>query len=121
MTSLSNNTRRKIIPALLIVAFVLLSAISLHYIIKMQGHARVINYTGIVRGATQQLVKQELRHIPDDPLIKHLDGIIYELSNGKGQNGLVVLDDANYQNLLHELQDQWETIKTEIQKVRNGL
>ncbi len=120
MTSLSNNTRRKIIPALLIVAFVLLSAISLHYIIKMQGHARVINYTGIVRGATQQLVKQELRHIPDDPLIKHLDGIIYELSNGKGQNGLVVLDDANYQNLLHELQDQWETIKTEIQKVRNG-
>ena len=82
----------------MIVAFTLLSCVSLHYIIKLQGHARVINYTGIVRGASQQLVKQELRHIQDDPLINRLDGIIYELSNGKGKNGLVVLDDANFQN-----------------------
>ncbi len=120
MTSLSNNTRKKLIPALLIVAFVLLSGISLHYIIKLQGHARAINYTGIVRGATQQLVKQELRRIPDDLLIKRLDGIIYELSGGNGQNELVVLDDADYQNLLHEMQTQWETMKAEIHKVRNG-
>ena len=120
MTSLSNRTRKKIVPALLIVAFTLLSCVSLHYIIKLQGHARVINYTGIVRGASQQLVKQELRHIPDDPLINRLDGIIYELSNGKGKNGLVVLDDANFQNLLRELQGKWETIKTEIHQVRKG-
>ena len=120
MTSLSNNTRKKIIPALLIVAFILLSGVSLYYIMKLHGHARAINYAGIVRGATQQLVKQELRHIPDDPLIKRLDGIIYELSDGKGQNGLVILDDSNYLNLLHELQGQWEIIKTEIHNVRNG-
>lgn len=120
MTSLSNNTRKKLIPTLLIVAFILLSGVSLYYIMKLHGHARAINYTGIVRGATQQLVKQELRHIPDDPLIERLDGIIYELSDGKGHNGLVVLDDADYRNLLHELQVQWEIIKSEIHKVRNG-
>lgn len=80
-------------PALLIVAFTFLSGVSLYYINKLQGHARVINYTGIVRGATQQLVKQELRHIPDDPLIDRLDCIINELTGGTGKNNLVFLDD----------------------------
>lgn len=53
-------------------------------------------------------------------LWNRLDGIIYELSDGKGHNGLVVLDDADYRNLLHELQGQWEILKSEIHKVRNG-
>lgn len=120
MASLSSEMRKKIVPALLIVAFTLLSGVSLYYINKLLGHARVINYTGIVRGGTQQLVKQELRHIQDNPLIERLDGIIYELSSGNGKNGLIVLDDANFQNLLYQLQNQWETIKSEIHEVRKG-
>lgn len=120
MTSVSRDMRKKIVTVLLIVAFTLLSGISLYYINKLQGHARAINYTGIVRGATQRLVKQELRHIPDDPLIRRLDCIINELSNGNGPNGLIYLDDPDYQNLLEQLQSQWETIKTEIHAVRNG-
>ena len=120
MTSLSRNTHNKIVPALLIVAFTFLSGVSLYYINKLQGHARVINYTGIVRGATQQLVKQELHHVCDDLLIMRLDGIISELSSGKGKNNLIRLDDPHYQNLLKELQVYWEKIKTEIHRVRNG-
>lgn len=120
MTSMSRDMRKKIVTVLLIVAFTLLSGISLYYINELQGHARVINYTGIVRGATQRLVKQEMRLIPDDPLIRRLDCIISELSNGNGSNGLIYLDDPDYQNLLEQLQSQWETIKTEIHAVRNG-
>ena len=120
MTSLSRKTYRKIVPALLIVAFTFLSGVSLYYINKLQGHARVINYTGIVRGATQQLVKQELRHIPDDPLIDRLDCIINELTGGAGKNNLVFLDDPVYQSYLQELQNHWKTIKSEIYHVRNG-
>ena len=120
MTSLSRKTYRTIVPALLIVAFTFLSGVSLYYINKLQGHARVINYTGIVRGATQQLVKQELRHIPDDPLIDRLDCIINELTGGTGKNNLVFLDDPVYQSHLKELQNHWKTIKSEIYHVRKG-
>lgn len=120
MTSFSREVHKKIVPALLIVAFTFLSGVSLYYINKLQGHARVINYTGIVRGATQQLVKQELQHIPDEPLIKQVDSIIHELSSGQGPNKLVLLDDPAYQSLLQELQNHWKTIKTEIYHVRNG-
>ena len=36
------------------------------------GGARIINYSGIVRGATQKLVKEELHGYEDDALISRL-------------------------------------------------
>ena len=49
------------------------------------GDARIINYAGLVRGATQRLVKEEMSGKPDDELIARLDGIIYDLQTGKGE------------------------------------
>ena len=37
------------------------------------GDARIINYSGLVRGATQRLVKEEMNSKPDDELIVRLD------------------------------------------------
>ena len=48
------------------------------------GDARIINYSGLVRGATQRLVKEELDGQPDDELIARLNGIIYDLRTGEG-------------------------------------
>ena len=57
------------------VLFCLISTVALMAMLHMQGNARVVNYTGIVRGATQRLVKQEINGISNDALIRRLDGI----------------------------------------------
>lgn len=84
------------------------------------GNARVINYSGIVRGATQKLVKEELSGYQDDALIARLDGIIYDLQSGEGEYGLSKNDDEDFQRQLAQLKLVWESIKGEIRQVRTG-
>ncbi len=84
------------------------------------GDARIINYSGIVRGATQKLVKEELNGIPDDDLILQLDNIIYSLQTGKGEYDLSKTSNKDYQQRLGELKSVWEDMKEEILQMRNG-
>lgn len=67
---------------------------SLSSIYQIRGNARVVNYTGIVRGATQRLVKMELHCQPDDALLLRLDSIINDLIKGGGQNPSVSSDQS---------------------------
>lgn len=108
------------LPALLVLLLLFSSILSIITITRLQGNARVINYTGIVRGATQQLVKQELCNRPNDELIDRLDGLVRELSTGQGDNALTVMPDQTYQNLLADMRDAWQNILKEIQAVRGG-
>lgn len=85
------------------------------------GDARVINYSGIVRGATQKLVKEEISGVEDDELIYKLDGIIYDLQTGKGDYNLSKNGDPEYQQMLADLKSVWEKIKTEIPNVRANI
>lgn len=114
------NPARKAIIVLLSALFCLIEGLSLTTMLQMQGNARVINYTGIVRGATQRLVKQELNGLSNDELIRDLDGIVEELSTGKGENGLTALPDLEFQRLLGEMRGEWAALKTEIGKVRQS-
>lgn len=109
-----------VIPGMLIVALLISAFFSLSYIDNLQGNARVINYTVIVRGATQRLIKQELNHTQNDKLITKIDNILFELQSGKGDNHLIRLDDKKFQNQLKDMQVTWKEIKREIQNVRNG-
>ena len=68
---LAYSTRFLLVP--LSLSLVLTGVLSLFTIRNLQGNARVINYTGIVRGATQRLVKQELNHQADDAMIGNLE------------------------------------------------
>lgn len=111
---------RQGIPVILAILFCVISVISLATISHMQGNARVINYTGIVRGATQRLIKQEMNGSPNDDLIPYLDGILSELSTGQGENGLVALPDAEFQGLVAKMRRSWDEIKDEIAQVRDG-
>ena len=108
----------RLIAVLLIFVFFIISTTSFSTIAHMQGNARVINYAGIVRGATQRLVKQEMNHTPNDELIRYLDGIISELSTGEGEYGLTALPDPDYRKLLEELSGEWIALKAEIAQVR---
>ena len=111
---------KKFISAMLAIALLISGTLSIVIIHGLEGNARVINYAGVVRGATQRLVKQELAYQPNDALMARLDEILEELSTGSGPNGLSRLDDADFQALLAQMQEQWAIIKAEIGQVRGG-
>ena len=62
--------KKRLIPIVLFLSLVGLGGLSLVSIHNLQGNARVINYTGVVRGATQRLVKEELKGRTDDALLR---------------------------------------------------
>ena len=115
---------KRYLKAALISLFVLLALLgnfTISTIIETQSYGRLINYVGIVRGATQRLVKLELEKEPNDELVQYLDGILDELNTGEGQYGLPLLSDANYDHNLLELTSMWGKLKTEITEFRaNG-
>lgn len=98
----------------------LFSGVTIHTLLQSQTNGRLINYVGIVRGATQRLVKLELAGQPNDELIKYLDDIVLELEGGEGKYGLPHPDDPSYQNNLAKLKMMWGQIKTEIVSYRDG-
>lgn len=85
----------------------------------LQGTARVINYAGIIYGATQREVKLEIAERPNDQLIEYLDEILNGLKFGGGKYNLVSLKDETYQQDLDEQMKYWQVLKDEIYKVRN--
>ena len=84
------------------------------------GDAKIINYSGIIRGATQKLVKKELSGDHDDALITYIDGVLVDLQTGQGDYGLVKLEDSSYQDQLLEIDAVWKQMKQEITNVRSG-
>ncbi|WP_394923208.1 type IV pili methyl-accepting chemotaxis transducer N-terminal domain-containing protein [uncultured Robinsoniella sp.] len=111
---------QKKVLIVLILSILISSFTSINLIDNLQGNAKVINYTGVVRGASQRLVKQELSGIENNSLVMQLDEIIEELQAGEGDIGLVRLDSDQYQSLLQELKTDWDRIKQEIKTVRAG-
>lgn len=112
--------QKKMITIFLSLAMVFLGVFALLSIERLQGNARVINYAGVVRGGTQRLVKEELQGKPNDQLMEHLDQIIDELLTGKGDLGLIRLNDKNFQSLMLQIKTDWKEIKKEILNVRQS-
>lgn len=99
-----------------LIAFVTLMMIHIH---SLQGTAKVINYAGLVRGATQRLVKLEITGHPREELVSYLDDILSALKYSDDKYGLVSLNDSNYQRKLDELFVYWSHLKKQIEEVRN--
>lgn len=112
--------QKKIIPIILTIALFYSCVFSFLSIYHLQGNARVINYTGVVRGASQRLVKQELNGSTDDALMLRLDQIIDELLTGEGENGLIRLNDDQYQSLMLQMKKDWGKLKNQIYLTRKG-
>ncbi len=70
---------------------------------SIQGNARVINYAGIIRGATQRVIKLEIAGQSNDDLIVYIDDIFDGLMHGGGKYDLTILPDKSYQNKLKHL------------------
>lgn len=106
------------VPFILCMALILSGMLSTRSINNLQGNARIINYTGIVRGATQRLIKKELNYNPDDSLIARIDDILIGLSEGSKDLNLIKLEAQEYQSLLIQMNEEWEQIKAEIDQYR---
>ena len=104
--------------SILILVLVALVAAMMLQIESLQGTARVINYAGLVRGATQREVKLEIAGYENDELIQYLDDILSGLKFQDGHYDLVRLNDANYQEKLDVQIALWQRLKTEILRVR---
>lgn len=105
---------------LLIIAIAVIGIFSMASIKRLQGNARVVNYAGIVRGATQRLVKQEMFHEKNDMSVEWLDRILAALIRGDEELNLSPIDDEVFQRQIREMTTVWETLKEEIQDVRQG-
>ncbi len=81
---------------------------------SIQGTARVVNYAGLVRGATQRMVKLEISGNNADPIITTLDGYINGIHNGSDNLNLVRIDDVNFQDKVQVLSEEWGQLKKEI-------
>lgn len=104
----------------LFLLLIVLSSFMVRLITDIQSYGKLINYVGIVRGATQRLIKLEISQQPNDGLIVYLDQILQELNTGEGDIGLILIDDTTYLNDLDQLNAMWGEIKTDIQNVRMG-
>ena len=108
------------LQSILIVILIGLVSTMMVQIGQIQGTARVINYAGLVRGATQRLVKLEITDAPNNNLIQYLDNILTGLKYGTGEYKLVRIPDDTYQQKLDEQVAYWEKLKQEILLVREN-
>ena len=110
-TSKKNKNIIGIIQSFLILILVVLVIFMMIQISRLQGTARVINYAGLVRGATQRAVKLEITGNQNDELIKYLDDILLGLRYQDGHYNLVKLNDEEYQGKLKIQSDYWDKLK----------
>ena len=66
------NLGEKIAQGILLIVLITLTIFMMSDVKKIQGNARVINYAGIIRGATQREIKLEISGNENDVLIKYL-------------------------------------------------
>lgn len=84
----------------------------------MQGTARVVNYAGLVRGKTQQIIKLENAKEPQDEMIRKVDTYIDGLRHGSDELNLIRLDDKAFQDKMEVQEQFFEQLKEEIYKAR---
>ena len=85
---------------------------------KQVKNAKVVNYSGIVRGATQRIVKLELQDSPNEKLIAKMNKIVEGLINGDAEIGLPKARNSNYQDKILTVRDAWEEVQELIEKSR---
>ena len=103
------------------VGVIIIAATSLGSLLLVSSDAdsRVINYSGIVRGASQRLVKLELENQPSNELIAQVDKIIEGLINGNAELELPAATNPAYKAKMVEVKNAWEQLKTTIRQARN--
>ena len=109
---------RGILAVLLIL--VLSGATVIYSLTQMKTDGRVVNYSGILRGSAQRLVKLELAGHQSDQLIAKLDHILNGLIHGGEQFDLPKATDHIFLSKMSEVERAWTELKDSIKKVRDN-
>lgn len=107
-----------IFQSILIILMAVLIACMIAQIGNLQGTARVVNYAGLLRGATQREIKLEIAGQGNDDLITYLDDILDGLKDNSTKYNLVRLEDKKYLDDLEVQREFWQQMKEEISQVR---
>ncbi len=100
------------------IGVIVLANLGVIFLKSSEADSKVINQSGVVRGATQRSIKLELSNSPNDKLIAKLNNLIDGLINGNVELGLPQATDAAYIARMQEAQAQWIKCKELIQQVR---
>ena len=98
----------------LAVILAILIIIMMGIVSDIQGTARIVNYTGLVRGETQRIIKLEVAGEQDDAMIQEVKSFIDGLRNGNTKLNLVYLNDTDFQNKMQELDEGFSDLYKEI-------
>ena len=98
----------------LAVIMAILIIIMMGIVSDIQGTARIVNYTGLVRGETQRLIKLELSTQQENEMIHDIRTFIDGLRNGNDELNLVRLNDVDFQNKMQELDEGFSGLYNEI-------
>ncbi|MDJ0660691.1 MAG: ATP-binding protein [Crocosphaera sp.] len=85
---------------------------------QMTKDGRVVNFSGIVRGASQKLIKNELLNYPNDEEINKIEQIIQGLSKGDKSLNLPVVTSKNFQAKINIVEQEWQNLKKKIREFR---
>lgn len=107
----------QIVIALLLI-FPLINVLFVFWQLDMKDDGKVVNYAGIVRGATQRLVKLEMSGQPQDKLMAKLDSIIVGLTEGNKELGLPKAKDDAFISSMKEVKTFWDKLKQDVLNAR---
>lgn len=79
-----------------------------------------VNKAGIVRGATQRLIKLETNSQPSDDLIQTVDRLIDGLINGDEELRLQKATDPEFIDKMQVVESSWQQLKTTIAQYRQN-
>ena len=116
--SLSKKNMERLLQTVVTVILFALIFQMMYLVDSIQGTARVVNYAGLVRGATQRMVKLEISGNNADQIMATLDGYINGIHNGSDELELVCIDDEDFQNKVTLLSAEWLRLKNEVRRAR---
>ena len=79
-----------------------------------------VNKSGLVRGASQRLIKLETNGQPSDELIETVDQLINGLINGDSELKLRKATDPGFLAKMQEVEQNWQLLKTTVAQYRQN-
>lgn len=107
MIGLNKKSAERLVQTIITVILFALVFYMMFLVESIQGTARVVNYAGLVRGATQRMVKLEISGNNADAIIATLDGYIDGIKNGSEKLQLVRIEDEDFQDKMMLLSAEW--------------
>ncbi len=84
----------------------------------MRGDAGAVNKTGVMRGASQRMMKMELAHKPADKIMALLEKTMQTLEQGDASTGFARITDMECRKQLVVLRGAFERLKETVQAFR---